>query len=133
MIGNTDWAVRNNHNIRLISSRADSTANKPPYAVPYDFDYSGLVNTDYAVPTPELGIENVTERLYRGYPRTMQELQNVLLVFNEQKEKIFSLINNFEPLSAKNKNEMVDYLDEFYKTISNPRLVQSEFIDKARN
>jgi len=132
MIGNTDWAVPNNHNIRLIYSKADSVS-KRPYAVPYDFDYSGLVNTDYAIPTPELGIDNVRERLYRGYSRTMDELQNVLKIFNEQKEKIYSLIQNFEPLSLQNKKDMTGYLDDFYKTINNSRSVQYEFIDKARS
>ena len=46
MIGNTDWAVPVNHNIRLIYPKADSTA--APYAIAYDFDFSGLVNADYA-------------------------------------------------------------------------------------
>ena len=132
MIGNTDWSVPGNHNIRLIYSKADSVSKKP-YAVPYDFDYSGLVNTDYAIPTPELGIDNVRQRLYRGFPRTMEELQNVLKIFNEQKEKIYSLIQNFEPLSSQSKKDMIGYLDDFYKTINNSRLVQYEFIDKARS
>lgn len=41
MIGNTDWSVPNNHNIELVFSR-DNPALMP-YAVPYDFDYCGLV------------------------------------------------------------------------------------------
>jgi hypothetical protein len=66
MIGNTDWSVRAYHNIKLIVSRKDSIAK--PYAVPYDFDYSGMVNAYYAVPQPQLGIETVVQRVYRGYP-----------------------------------------------------------------
>jgi hypothetical protein len=131
MIGNTDWAVPNKHNIRLIYSKADSVS-KRPYAVPYDFDYSGLVNTDYAIPQPELGIESVTQRVYRGFPRTMDELQDVLKVFNEQKDKIYELIKNFEPLSSQSKKYMIGYLDDFYKTINDQRTVQYEFINKAR-
>jgi hypothetical protein len=131
MIGNTDWAVPNNHNIRLIYSKKDSSTTRP-YAVPYDFDYSGLVNTDYAIPTPELGIESVRDRLYRGFPRTMDELENVLRIFNEQKDNIYSLINNFQPLSAKNKEDMTSYLDDFYKMINNPKHVEVEFIQNAR-
>lgn len=131
MIGNTDWAVPNTHNIKLIYPRDSSTTK--PYAVPYDFDYAGLVNAYYAVPTPELGIENVTERLYRGYLRNMSELQNVLQVFNQQKENIYSLITNFAPLSSRNKKDMIYYLDGFYKTINNPGMVKIEFIERARS
>src|SRR5258705_315539 len=52
MIGNTDWAVTVDHNTRLILSR-DDTSSKP-YVVPYDFDYSGLVNTYYSIPDHKL-------------------------------------------------------------------------------
>ena len=50
MIGNTDWAVPNYHNIRLIRSITDSTI--PPYPVPYDFDFTGLVNPPNASTAP---------------------------------------------------------------------------------
>jgi hypothetical protein len=130
MIGNTDWAIPNGHNIKLIYNKKDSVGK--PYAVPYDFDYSGLVNTDYAVPAEELGTHSVTERVYRGFARTMNELQNVFNQFNKQKENIYALIKNFEPLSQQNKKEMIWYLDDFYKTINNRRQAELVFIDKAR-
>ena len=52
MIGNLDWSVPVRHNIKLIVPKEDSNAIAFP--VPYDFDYSGLVKTDYAIPPPEL-------------------------------------------------------------------------------
>jgi hypothetical protein len=131
MIGNTDWAVSVEHNIKLVVSKKDSLAR--PYAVPYDFDYSGLVNTEYAVPDERLEIENVLQRLYRGYPRTMAELNEVLDIFKQQKEKIYALINNFNLLTSRSKEEMTSYLDGFYTTINNPGDVRSIFIDNARN
>ena len=130
MIGNTDWSVTGKHNIKTIVSREVPTAK--PYAVPYDFDYSGLVNTAYAIPDPLLEIKSVTERMYRGFPRTMEELNESLAVFNKQKDSIFSLINNFELLSKKNKKNMIDYLDEFYSSIKDPRDVRYIFINGAR-
>jgi hypothetical protein len=130
MIGNTDWSVPKSHNIKLIIHKKDSTAR--PYPIPYDFDYSGLVNADYAVPSPQLNLESVTQRLYRGFPRTMPELQAVIKVFNDQKENIYALVKNFEPLDKANKKEMVYYLDNFYEIINNPKKVQFTFIDDAR-
>ena len=131
MIGNTDWSVPNNHNIKLLISKKDSTLK--PYAVPYDFDYAGLVNADYASPDPMMEIENVVQRKYRGFPRTMSELQPVLKVYNQQKEKIYTLIRNFAPLDNRNKKEIISYLDDFYKTINSPKDVQYTFIDNARS
>lgn len=130
MIGNTDWAVPHNHNIRLIRSKTDSLA--PAYAVPYDFDYAGLVDAYYAIPDPQLGIEKVTDRLYRGFPRTMEELEPVIELFNHQKENIYALIKNFTPLDERARRNMISYLDEFYKQLNDKRAVRSIFIDNAR-
>lgn len=130
MIGNTDWGVSANHNTQLIFSRKDSTAR--PFVIPYDFDYSGMVDADYAVPDEKLEISNVRQRLYRGFPRNMPELEEAIAIFRGQKEKIYSLIRNFELLTSRNRENIIDYLDDFYKTINNSREVKSVFIDNAR-
>jgi hypothetical protein len=130
MIGNTDWSVPNNHNIKLIKPKKDSLARAIP--VPYDFDYSGLVNADYAVPDAIMKQESVVVRVYRGFPRTMEELQEAIGVFNKKKNSIYSVVANFQPLSASNKREITKYLDEFYEIINNPQDVKYYFIDNAR-
>lgn len=130
MIGNTDWGVSVNHNTVLIQSKKDSLSL--PFVIPYDFDYAGLVNAGYAVPNEGLDIENVRQRLYRGFPRTLEELNEVIRLFDKQKDQIYSLVNTCEPLSEKNKKEMISYFDEFYKIIGNKKQVQYIFIDQAR-
>jgi hypothetical protein len=100
--------------------------------VAYDLDWAGIVSTDYAVPAEMLGTTSVKERVYRGFPRTMEELNETIAIFNQQKDKIFATVNGLEPLSAKNKKGMIDYLEDFYKIINNPREVKSIFIDNAR-
>jgi hypothetical protein len=130
MIGNTDWSVPVAHNIKLIHSKTDSLAL--PIVIPYDFDFSGLVNTGYGAPDEQLGITSVRERLYRGFPRTMDELNDVLRVYNQQKANIYAAINNFSLFTTASKRDMISYLDEFYKTINNPSSVKSVFITNAR-
>ena len=130
MIGNTDWSVPTPHNMKFIQPKKDSTAK--PFVIPYDFDYSGLVNAMYAVPDKNLGTESVRQRVYRGFPRTIAELTAALQVFKKQKESIYALINHFDLLLPKNQREMIAYLDEFYELIENPAEVKSIFIDNAR-
>lgn len=130
MIGNTDWAVPNNHNIKLIFDKKNK--NAPPYVVPYDFDYCGLVDASYAIPNEIIGTEKVTERVYRGFPRTMEEIQIQLDVFRSKKDSIFGLINSFGLLNSKIRKEMTGYLDEFFRMIEDKRAVKTAFIDKAR-
>jgi hypothetical protein len=130
MIGNLDWAVPVRHNIKLIVPKEDSNARAFP--VPYDFDYSGLVNTDYAIPPPELGLDDVTIRNYRGFSRTMQELQEVADEFLQKRTSIYKLINAFELLPIKTRKSMIAYLDGFYNTLSKPSEIKAQFLDNAR-
>lgn len=130
MIGNTDWSVPNDHNVKLIFDKKNPSAL--PYCIPYDFDYCGLVNADYAIPNEIIGTEKVTERVYRGFPRTLEEIQQALEGFRNQREKIENLIMGFDLLNEKRRKEMRDYLDEFWDTIKTESRVKSIFVDNAR-
>ena len=131
MIGNLDWGVPVNHNTKLIISKNDSLNHA--FVVPYDFDYSGLVNTEYAIPPEGFDIQNVQERIYRGFPRTTREVNEVLDIFKHQKENIYALINNFELLTPNSKKEMINYLDDFFDQINKPDKVKYIFVENARN
>lgn len=128
MIGNTDWSVFRQHNIKIISIAPDDR----PVAVPYDFDWCGLVSAEYAVPNPSLGTEDVTDRVFRGFHRNPEEHRMTVKVFIEKKADIYSLFENFELLDHKEKKRAIKYLDEFYDTLENPKRIKQEFIDNAR-
>jgi hypothetical protein len=122
MIGNIDWGLSPNHNVKTIASLKDSIGGLG--IVPYDFDYSGLVNATYAVSNdPEL--ENVKQRKYIGLSRTPSELEETLSVFRQRKSQIYDLVNHFELLSSRSRKEIIDYLDEFYNMINHPDQVKS--------
>lgn len=131
MIGNTDWSVPKYHNIKLMVPKNDTTA--PPYVIPYDFDFCGLVDAWYAVPNEVLGIVSVRDRLYRGFERKQEELEEAINIFKEKKSRILFSINNFTLLSEKTRKDMVRYIEEFYKTIDNKRSVRNNFIVNARS
>ena len=131
MIANTDWSIRQYHNIKLMVPKTDTMAR--PYVVPYDFDYAGLVNASYAVPKEELGITSVTERLYRGFARTMDELQINIEIFKAKKDALMFYVANFPLLSERVKKDMIRYLEEFYDTINNNKSIKTVFINGARS
>jgi len=130
MIGNTDFAVPVNHNIRLIKSTKDSLTR--PFAIPYDFDFSGLVGTDYSAPDERLGIATVQERSYRGFVRNLGEVNVTLDVFRQRKDAMYAIINSCNLVTPNVKKEMINYLDEFYVTINKPSEVKRIFVDNAR-
>ena len=102
-----------------------------PYPVPYDFDFAGLVNAPYAAPDENTGLENVTQRFYLGYPRTMEELQAIMNVFKEKKESILLAIQNFHLLNNKVIKNISNYIKDFYKIADDKKEIKFLFIEKA--
>jgi hypothetical protein len=113
MIGNTDWSVGGQHNCKVLLP-PNVSKPYPGTLVPYDFDYAGLVDADYAVPAENLGLKSVRERHYDGMCRSEDEIINSLREFTEKKEEFYRVINEFNLLSDKAKKEMIGYLDSFY-------------------
>ncbi len=116
MIGNTDWSVPNQHNCKIVSLLK---SDRPDLGmvIPYDFDYSGLVNADYAIPSDKLSIKSVTERLYIGLCRSDEEILKALKEFVDKKEQFYKVINGCTYISERTKKEMINYLDQFYREI----------------
>ena len=130
-LGNTDWSVPALHNIKLL--KINDLKEPLPYAIPYDFDYSGMVNAPYAIPNDKLGIENVRERLFRGYPRSEEEFQKVYDLFHSKKADMYSLVEEFPHLEKFHKLEMIRFMDEFFTTIENPNLAKRRIAESARS
>lgn len=119
MIGNTDWNMSKQHNIKLLDI-ADRAALTP---VPYDFDYSGMVNASYALPSEKLPIKSVRERFFQWRGKQTDQLHQTLALYQEKKEVLYDLVINFEPLSMESRLDMLSYLDSFYKNMPHaPRL-----------
>lgn len=124
LIGNTDWSVEFQQNIRLLAK--DSLGVPSP--VPYDFDHAGLVNAPYALPAEELQMRSVRERRYRGYcMKDMKQFEEVIAFYNNLENDIYSLYKNFPLIDAKYLKATLQYLDEFYSTINNPQKLQTAF------
>lgn len=130
MIGNTDWSVTAQHNVKILKSK-DPT-NYSPVAIAYDFDYCGLINASYAVPPEELGIESVAERKYRGFCRTEEEFQKVFDLFTEHKDEMIALFQDSELLDKQYKTEAVKYMEESLEIIGNPNLAKRFIIQDCR-
>lgn len=124
MIGNTDWSIQYQHNLKILFLNEE----KEFLAVPYDFDLVGLVSSPYAVPAPALKLRSVRERVYRGYCLDdLDILQPTFQQFREQKSELYATITQ-NPLLEKDYIEWaIEYLDEFYEVIDDPKKRNSVF------
>lgn len=124
LIGNTDWSVEYMQNIKLIARDTISV----PMTVPYDFDMSGIVNAPYALPAEELEMRSVRERRYRGYcVQNMKIFDSTIVYYNQLKKDIYNIYTGCSLLDARYVKATVQFLDEFYSIINNPKSLQREF------
>ena len=119
MIGNADWKIRSQSNVKFIQSNV----GKGLKIIPYDFDSSGFVNPKYARPSNHLGLRNMKQRLFMGRFNNKSAREKVITLFNNKKENIYSLIKNCEQLDSVNRTKTIAYLNEFYLIINSRRLV----------
>lgn len=125
-IGNTDWSIYALHNIELINQ-----ASGDIIPVTYDFDFSGVINTNYATPDPKLSIQRVRDRLFRGYCIDQSAWDSAFAKFAEKKDAIYGLYSDEVGKLMKPKivEQTLHYYDDFYKTISDPKRAKREITD----
>lgn len=126
LIGNTDFSIFALHNVRLVQDQA-----RILYPVPYDFDFSGMVDARYAAPGRQLHIETVRDRLYRGPCRSVEELRPFLAAFRARKADVMATVDAVPDLDKNSRRKTREYLEEFYRTIDHSRSVKSELMDKC--
>ena len=136
MIGNLDWAVTDGpkddsccHNARLIGTGNDAV---PKFAVPYDFDASGLVNAHYAVPPDGLRVRSIRTRLYRGFCAFNDQLPQTVALFQQKKTDILALFRDNPHLTDRYRDDAIDYIEDFYEIIDDPDKLEKEITDKCR-
>ena len=135
-IGNTDFSPIMGapgepccHNYVLL--RPDDDDQRPQLSVPYDFDMAGIVNARHAKPNPRFKLRDVRERLYRGRCANNEYLEGSLQTFRDRRAAIEQLVAGSPHMSAGTKKLLRKYIDDFYKTINNPRAVDSHLFRKC--
>lgn len=121
MIGNTDWNIRNRHNLEFLVV--------PGYnllvPVPYDFDYSGLVAASYAAHHESLKLPAITARYYQGLCASGDDVEKHLQYFRDRKQILLSTCQQMQGINDRALNHTLGYLEEFFEIIENPKKTQS--------
>jgi hypothetical protein len=124
---NTDWEVSGPHNIKMLGPVLGLL-----YPIPYDMDWSGIINARYAKPDRNLRIRSVRDRLYRGFCRPESDFDLAFAQFNSQRATIYGLFQNQEGLEPRRLERAIEDLDEFYEIINDPRKVEREILNRCR-
>ena len=133
MIGNTDWSAfaadpgsdECCHNTKPVGAPTG-----PVFALPYDFDITGLVDAPYArnlyqANLQQLGIRTVRDRRFRGLCSTEPLWPEVLATLRERRGAIEGLIRGQEGLDPERRDEALEYVGSFYDELEDePRLLE---------
>lgn len=112
MIGNTDWDVSMLRNVRLV--RATQTGRT--IAVPYDFDFSGLVSAPYSSPNSDTGLKTVRDRFLMNLGLKPEALKRALATLKSSKQDFYSLCNS-KYLDNAASSDMIGYLRGFFEKV----------------
>ncbi len=113
MIGNEDWSLSMVRNLKMIETQG----NPRVIPVAYDFDFSGMVNASYALPSSDLGQRHIKDRDYLGMDQDPAVLQRVLEYFRQKRAVMYYTISQFKLLPHEHRLEIRYYLDSFYQSI----------------
>jgi hypothetical protein len=69
----------------------------------------------------------VTDRLYRGACHPPELLDEVLSLYRDKKDAIYGTLRDLPGLDPKRQLDATKFLDDFYKTIDDPKEVKREF------
>ena len=127
MIGNTDWSIQGPHNVRFI--RLKDVNRLAPIAIPYDFDYSGIVGADYAVPTEGLPIDDIRDRYYFVYCLPEDVMMESFELFKNKRDEIYQVVETFSPLDIRERDRMTRYLEGFFEILDSERLTRQRILN----
>ena len=129
LIGNTDWSFISAkgedvccHNVHLVEK------NGGLYPIPYDFDFSGLVDASYAKPNSTVGTRRITQRVYRGYCKLpMDRVAPALEKITALRESIMSLVEQSPVAGNEDTDSRVRYIGHFFEEAENSAKLLKQF------
>jgi hypothetical protein len=133
LIGNFDFSPTSGsggeccHNYAMFGSGPDSLV-----AIPYDFDFAGIVNAPNAVPNADQGVERIGQRVYQGYCENNHQIEASISEFQKTRETIYAQVANQDGLEPSVRESVTAYIDDFYKIVNDPVALEREVISQCR-
>jgi hypothetical protein len=134
MIANHDWSMRAGpagkeccHNAELIGPLAPGRA----IPIPYDFDFSGMVNAPYATPPEQLHIGSVRQRVYRGYCAHNGSVPAVARQMRDARPQMIAALTSTPGLDPRTQERATAFLDGFFADIASDATVNSKLLQRC--
>jgi len=128
MISNYDWSMRAGpkgdeccHNGRLMTDRPGG----PLTAVPYDFDFSGLVDAPYAGPPEGIPVDNLRQRNYRGYCIHLPQARSIAAEVAQRRAEFLGAFAAVPGLDQRNQGRAAGFVNGFFADLDSGKIFKN--------
>lgn len=129
MISNYDWSMRAApagqeccHNVRMLTDGAPGSLLT---VVPYDFDFSGLVDAPYADVPEGVPVGNVRQRTYRGYCAHLVQARAAAAQLSPRRAEFTGLFATIPGLDPREQAKAASYIDAFFNDLASGRVLRN--------
>jgi len=129
MISNYDWSMRAApkgeeccHNGRMMNAGGPGSALT---VVPYDFDYSGLVDAPYSGVPEGIPVSDLRQRTYRGYCMHMTQARLIASQLSPRRAEFTGVFATIPGLDARNQSRAASFIQGFFNDIDSGRLFKA--------
>ena len=133
MIGNLDWAMQAGppgdnccHNNLLIGENGSAATTLVP--VPYDWDFSGLVDAPYASAPDSIAVSSVRQRRYRGFCRHNGEARAAIAASRAMQAPLMATFASVPGMDPKTIRKATAYLGGFFADIATDASAEAKLL-----
>jgi hypothetical protein len=128
MISNYDWSMRAApqgeeccHNGRLLAAAPGSLLTP----VPYDFDFSGLIDAPYADPPEGVPVVNVRQRNYRGYCAHLSQARAFAAQLAPRRAEFLGVFSAIPGLEPREQSRAASFLQGFFADVDSGKIFKN--------
>jgi len=126
MIGNTDWNIELQKNLKFVLKEGAAKLT----LVPYDFDFTAFVKPPYYKNIPIIDAENNPQnRIALGKINSGEELSATAKAFFDLRKTGFQCFKDCPLLESNEKKVMHFYLQGFYRMLKSQKKLKEVFLD----
>lgn len=123
MIANMDFVVSDRQNVKIITN---PEMGGRPLVVPYDFDWSGLVDASYTFQTDKSAYE--ARQKYKKLCQPASAYEEMIAEFQSKQEEVWALYEDNPYLSDESISYTLKNLKGFYKSLKKSKTLETVFL-----